>query len=119
MSQQRSNKKIALAAWIGAAALVAASLAHAQTAPEAGRAEITRAAVIASTCYTCHGTYGVNAGSMPSINEISAERMISTLKGFRSGLRASTVMGRHASGYTDEEIVEVANYLGNLRTQGK
>jgi sulfide dehydrogenase cytochrome subunit len=45
--------------------------------------------------------------------------MIDTLKGFRSGQRASTVMGRHASGYTDEEIVEVSNYFGNLQKKGK
>jgi len=34
-------------------------------------------------------------------------------------MRASTVMGRHASGYTDEEIKEVAEYLGNLGKKGK
>ncbi len=80
---------------------------------------ISRAEVIATSCYTCHGTYGVSPSTIPSINDIQPERMIVTLKGFRSGQRASTVMGRHASGYTDEEIVEVANYFGNLQKKGK
>ena len=81
--------------------------------------EISRAQVIATTCYTCHGTYGVSPGSIPSINDISAERMASILQGYRSGQRVSTVMGRHASGYTDDEIKEVAQYFGNLQKQGK
>jgi sulfide dehydrogenase cytochrome subunit len=114
MSPAWKNRKAVTTALAGAVALAAASLAHAQTAPE-----ITRGAVIATTCYACHGTYGVSPGAMPSINEISTENMISMLKGFRSGLRASTVMGRHATGYTDEEIVEVSQYLGNLQKRGK
>lgn len=95
-------------AWIGAFAMLGSAAVQAQT-------EISRGEVIATTCYTCHGTYGVSTGSMPSINEISATRMASILQSYRSGQRSSTVMGRHASGYTDEEITEVANYLGNLQ----
>ncbi len=95
----------------GTLALLCAATVQAQ--------EISRAAVIATTCYTCHGTYGVSPGSIPSINDISAERMASILQGYRSGQRVSTVMGRHASGYTDDEIKEVAQYFGNLQKQGK
>jgi sulfide dehydrogenase cytochrome subunit len=79
---------------------------------------ITRGAIIATTCYTCHGTKGVSQGAIPSINDISPDRMARTLKEFRDGTRASTVMGRHASGYTDEEILEVAQYFGKLQKQG-
>jgi len=105
------NEKVALAALIGAMGTLSVPATQAQ--------EISRAAVIASTCYTCHGTYGVSTGSIPGINDISAERMVSILQSYRSGQRASTVMGRHASGYTDEEIAEVSQYLGNLQKRGK
>jgi sulfide dehydrogenase cytochrome subunit len=98
-------------ALVAAAGLLGAAAVQAQ--------EISRATVIATTCYTCHGTYGVSPGDIPSINDISAERMVSILQGFRSGQRVSTVMGRHASGYTDEEIKEVAQYFGNLQKRGK
>lgn len=100
------------AAWTAAFALLGSASALAQT-------DISRGAVIATTCYTCHGTNGVSPSNIPSINDISPTRMIDILKGYRSGQRASTIMGRHASGYTDEEIVEVANYLGSLQKQGK
>jgi len=98
--------------WAAAIALLGSASALAQT-------EISRGEVIATTCFTCHGTNGVSPSSIPSINEIPPTRMIDILKGFRSGQRASTIMGRHASGYTDEEIVEVANYFGSLQKRGK
>lgn len=103
--------KAALSGLAGTLALLCAPAVQAQ--------EISRAAVIATTCYTCHGTYGVSPGSIPSINDISAERMQGILQSYRSGQRASTVMGRHASGYTDDEIKEVAQYFGNLQKRGK
>lgn len=81
--------------------------------------EISRGAVIATTCYTCHGTNGVSPSSIPSIDDIRPGRMIDMLTGFRSGQRASSIMGRHASAYTDAEIVEVANYLGSLQKKEK
>ena len=37
---------------------------------------------------------------------------------FRSGNRPSTVMGRHAKGYTDEEISLIAEYFANPRNEG-
>ena len=81
--------------------------------------EISRARVIAATCYTCHGTHGVSPSSIPRIDDMSSERLVSTLQSFRSGQRASTIMSRHVSGYSDEEIVEVANYIGSLQKRGK
>ena len=80
---------------------------------------ISRGEVIASTCYTCHGTHGISPSTIPSIDYIPAERMIETLKAYRAGTRYSTIMGRHASAYTDEEIVEAANHLGSLQKKGK
>lgn len=80
---------------------------------------ISRGEVIASTCFTCHGTHGVSPSTIPSIDYIPADRMIETLKAYKSGQRYSTIMGRHASAYTDEEIVEAANYLAGLQKKGK
>jgi cytochrome subunit of sulfide dehydrogenase len=94
-----------------ALALLGAASANAQT--------ISRGEVIATTCYTCHGTHGVSPSTIPSIDYIPPERMIETLKAYRSGTRYSTIMGRHASAYTDEEIVETANYFGRLQKKGK
>jgi sulfide dehydrogenase cytochrome subunit len=95
----------------GSLMLLSAIPASAQT--------ISRGEVIATTCYTCHGTHGVSPSTIPSIDYIPAERIVETLKAYKAGTRYSTIMGRHASAYTDDEIVEAANYLGSLQKKGK
>lgn len=80
---------------------------------------ISRGEIIANTCFTCHGTHGVSPSSIPSIDFIPAGRMIEILRAYKTGQRYSTVMGRHATAYSDEEIVEVANFLANLQKKGK
>jgi len=112
MRQTRLNTRHIAASWLVAAAMLGSATASAQTA-------ITRGEIIAGTCYTCHGTHGVSPSTIPSIDYFQPERMTEILRSYRAGLRASTVMGRHASGYTDEEIVEVANFLGSLQKRGK
>lgn len=102
---------------LAASCLIAAAVLGSATA--SAQTDITRGEVIASTCFTCHGTHGVSPSTIPSIDYIQPARMIEILKSYRSGQRVSTVMGRHASGYTDEEIVEVANSLGNMQKRGK
>ena len=111
MQYKSLNKSLGMGALCLAALASWGAVAQAQ--------EITRGAIIATTCYTCHGTKGNSPGAIPSINDISPDRMKRTLMEFRDGTRASTVMGRHASGYTDDEIAEVAQFFGNLQKQGK
>jgi sulfide dehydrogenase cytochrome subunit len=103
-------KRIAVGC-VGALALLGTAATGAQT--------ISRGEVIAATCYTCHGTHGVSPSAIPSIDYIPAARIVETLKAFKSGTRYSTIMGRHASAYTDEEIVEAANFLASLQKKGK
>ncbi|MDD3519243.1 MAG: cytochrome C [Chromatiales bacterium] len=97
------------------AALVAAGVGLALTPMTATSADISRAKILASTCFTCHGTDGHSPGSIPSIYGFPAEIMIATMKGFKDGTRAATVMNRHAKGYTDEEIELLANYLSQIK----
>jgi sulfide dehydrogenase cytochrome subunit len=111
MQKPDVSVKRAFGILIGTAMFLSAPVIQAQ--------EISRGAIIATTCYTCHGTYGVSPGTIPSINDLSMERITTMLKEFRSGQRVSTVMGRHASGYTDAEIAEVALYFSKLPKGGK
>lgn len=83
------------------------------TAQETG--EILRGQILASTCFTCHGTDGKSPGAIPSIAGIPADSLRRTLQEFRDGRRPATVMGRHATGYSDEEIASIADYLSRIR----
>lgn len=94
---------------------IGATLAVLLATSPLAQAEISRGAVMASNCYACHGTDGKSAGAIPSIYGVPAEALIATMKAFRDDLNESTVMNRHAKGYTDEEITQIANYLSSLR----
>ena len=63
------------------------------------------ASMLADTCAGCHGTDGASAGpAIPSLAHMSTTYMVDSMKAFKSGERGSTIMGRIAKGYTDEEI---------------
>jgi len=78
-------------------------------------ANISQGAMLSNSCSACHGTDGKSPGAIPSINGKSARFINQALTEFRSGYRASTVMGRHAKGYTDKEIKLIADYFANLK----
>jgi len=80
---------------------------------EAIAIEITRGVMLSNSCAACHGTDGKSPGAIPSINGKSSQFLVSALHDFRDGKRPATVMGRHASGYTDEEIQDIANYFSS------
>jgi sulfide dehydrogenase cytochrome subunit len=69
---------------------------------------------MANNCFGCHGPNGVSPGSIPSIHQFSAEYLAQTMRAFKSGARASTVMGRHASAYSDAEIDAIARHIADL-----
>ena len=76
--------------------------------------EVTRGIMLSNSCAACHGTDGKSPGSIPSIYQKSPEFIARALLDFREGTRPATVMGRHASGYTDEEIQLIAEYFSSL-----
>jgi len=78
-------------------------------------AEISQGAMLSNSCAGCHGTDGKSPGAIPSINGKSTTFISTSLMEFRSGKRPSTVMGRHAKGYTDKEIKLIANHFANLK----
>ena len=82
------------------------------SAPNA--AELSRGAMLSASCAGCHGTNGQSPGTIPSLANQTAEFIRTNLEAFRSGERASTVMQRHAKGYTDEEIKLIAEHFGQL-----
>lgn len=76
--------------------------------------EITRGLMLSNSCAACHGTDGKSPGAIPSINGKSVQYLVQALYDFKSGKRAATVMGRHASGYSDEDLRHIADYFSSL-----
>ena len=70
--------------------------------------------MLSLSCTSCHGTYGISPGAVPTIFGKSKEYIIETMKQLRNGGSDSTVMGRIAKGYSDREIILIANYFSSL-----
>lgn len=69
------------------------------------------AATLAETCAGCHGTDGTSLGAAPTIANLTVEYFVLSMKDYASGARASTVMGRIAKGYSEDEIKAMAAYF--------
>ena len=78
-------------------------------------AGVSEGAMLSNSCSACHGTDGKSPGAIPGIYGKSAQFISQSLKDFRSGSRSSTVMGRHAKGYSDNEIKLIADYFASLK----
>ena len=76
-----------------------------------------RGEILALSCASCHGTDGKSVGIMPGFHGKSASYLNAALMEFKNDERYSSVMGRHAKGYTDEEITLIAEYFGGLSQQ--
>jgi sulfide dehydrogenase cytochrome subunit len=73
------------------------------------------ASMLADTCAGCHGPDGVSAGpATPNIAGLSEIYFTDTMLAFKSGERASTVMGRIAKGYPEEEIKLMAGHFAKM-----
>jgi sulfide dehydrogenase cytochrome subunit len=95
-------------------AIVFAACTTAPPPPAAKPVSPATAANMAHNCFACHGPQGVSPGAIPSLHVLTADNLSAQMKAFRSGERPSTVMGRHAKGYTDAEIEALAHYIAGL-----
>ena len=92
----------------GLLALGCAAAALAQTAPSpSGR-------LLASNCFQCHGTNGKGPG-FDKLAGKSASELYKDLAEFRSGQEGNGIMAKHALGYSDAQLRELAQYLSTLR----
>lgn len=72
--------------------------------------------MLSNACAGCHGTAGSSAGpSMPSLAGQSKIAIVESMKGFKSGERPATVMGRLAKGYSDADFEAMGNYFSKQK----
>lgn len=70
------------------------------------------AAQLASACATCHGTLGASAGpSIPNLAGQLANNLVDSMNDFKSGVRSSTVMGRIAKAYSEDDYALLGDYF--------
>lgn len=112
------KKRVAVFLIAAVSCLLVGGKSHAATGSDtAVPGTSQRGQVLALSCAGCHGTDGKSSSIMPSVYGKTAGYIESALRDFKLGTRTSTVMGRHAKGYTDEEIHLIAEYFGSLSKQ--
>lgn len=73
--------------------------------------------LISANCFSCHASSGQRPDAIPSLVNLTANDIVSRLKGFKNGSIMSTVMGRHAKAYSDAEIEATAEYIAGLNAR--
>lgn len=91
---------------------LAGALCLAASAGIACAADPNLARNLAATCANCHGTDGhaVAGAGMATLAGTDRNKLVQTIRDFRSGTRPGTVMPQIAKGYTDEQIDLIATY---------
>ena len=102
MNKKRWSSRSGLWALAVSALVMSANIAAAPPSP----------AMLSNACAGCHGTGGGSAGpAMPSLAGQSKEAIVVAMKKFKTGERPSTIMGRLAKGYTDDDFAVMGDFF--------
>ncbi|MBI5260084.1 MAG: cytochrome C [Burkholderiales bacterium] len=96
------NHRIRRRVTAAALATLLAQGAWAQTADE-GR-------LLASGCFQCHGTNGVN-GSFGTLAGAGRQDLLNKLNDMRGKAARANIMYPHARGYTNQQLALIADYF--------
>ena len=69
----------------------------------------------AAACSGCHAINPAAETPVPKINGRNAEETMAAMAAFRTGSKPSTVMGRIAKGFTDDEMRPIAAWLASQK----
>nr|WP_296747787.1 c-type cytochrome [Thioalkalivibrio sp.] len=93
------------------AAGIAVSMMTIALAPQA--AEVERENLLATSCFACHSIDAT--GNMPNLVGYPRDLLVSQMQAFKDGSRPGTIMNRLAKGYSDEEIIQMADYIATIQ----
>ncbi len=85
-------------------------LARAQ--PAAAPVIELQARLWAASCMACHGTDGKADGTGLSLHGRPAAELYAALLAYKNGGRTGTIMQKHAKGYSDAELLRIAQVFG-------
>lgn len=76
---------------------------------------VPRGELLASTCTSCHGPGGKSKGAIPSLAGLDKAYFVKAMQNFKSGALPSSVMKKHAAGYTDAEYEQMGEFFAKLK----
>ena len=97
-------------------AVSAVFLATAAYAADPSKQSKNATPYFAANCANCHGTDGKSTNTaIPSLAGRDRGYLEQTLKAYKAGTKTGTIMPQLAKGYTDEEIVVLADYFSKQK----
>jgi cytochrome c553 len=109
-----------IASMLIAAALVAPVLSHAnEPAAPVVKADLAKGeATYTAVCSSCHGADG-NSGSpaYPKLAQQHPDYLVKQLQEFKSGKRANAIMSGMAAGLSDDDMKNIAAWLGSKESK--
>lgn len=69
----------------------------------------------AAACSGCHAVQEPASSAIPRIYGRDANEIVSVMAAFRNGSKPSTVMGRIAKGFSDDELQPIAVWLATQK----
>ncbi len=74
--------------------------------------DVASGKMLVDTCAGCHGTHGNSVGpASPSIAGMDPLVFVDMMIAFQNGDTYSTIMGRIARGYTEDELIRMGSYI--------
>ena len=94
--------------------LIGFSLLNGPTMAQISDANSLYKSALVASCANCHGTNGNGLidASIPLINKLTSAQKLTQLQAYKNGTRNGTIMPQLAKGYTDEQLITVADQLG-------
>ena len=75
----------------------------------------TQGKMLSLSCASCHGTDGKSEAITPYIAGMGKASLYQMLLDFKYDRRKGTMMSKHAKGFTDEELEQVAYYFSKVK----
>ena len=69
---------------------------------------------LAASCVTCHGKNATGTGTLDGMPK---ERIVQTMKDFKSGARPATLMHQLSKGYTEQQVELLAEYFSQQKAK--
>ncbi len=71
--------------------------------------------MLSLSCASCNGTDGKSEAITPIIAGMGKTAMYQTLLEYKNGKRTGTMMPKHAKGFSDAELEQIAYYFSNVQ----
>ena len=115
-----ARSRLSLAAAVSVAVMALAGMPAVFAAEATAKPDLAKARQIVDTvCAACHGTDGNSTASInPNLAGLGAEYITRQLQHFKSGVRASAVMGAMGTNLAPEEMVALGIYYNQQKPKG-